>query len=90
MDRELTEEELSRVTAGVSKPNIIQNESDELSLDDLENVLGGVSREVAYKKALEHPELFRKKSLDQLVEEQIKREEIEATREQNLNNGIRR
>lgn len=88
MNRELTEE--VNVTAGVKNPDIHQVESGELSLDELDNILGEAPRAVAYEKAMEHPELYREKSLDKLVEEQIRREEMEAAREQSLNNGMKR
>ena len=83
MDRELTQEELMNVQAGIPFGAVPQNNeaSDELSIDDLDNVYAGPNRIAMDEKALEHPELYREKSIDALVEAQIKAEEMMAEQE---------
>ena len=44
-------------------------EEKELSLDELSNVFGGISYEAGTDKAKEHPELYRKKMIDELKQE---------------------
>ena len=84
MERELTQEELMNVRAGmpvgmVSQPEV---DSDELSLEDLDNVFAGPNRVAMEEKALEHPELYRESQIDALVEAQIKAEEMAAAQEE--------
>lgn len=87
MGRELTEEELMNVKAGMPNGVFGDNGSDELSVDDLDNVLGGAPREVAYGEALENQDLFREKTIDDLVQEQIKREEMENSEDHSYGRG---
>ncbi len=94
MDRELTQEELMNVRAGMPYTGndglatadalgIVPNvDSDELSLDDLDNVYAGPNRVAMEEKALEHPELYRESQIDALVEAQIKAEELAAAQEE--------
>ena len=84
MDRELTQEELMNVQAGMPDGMVSQTEvdEDELSMDDLGNVFAGPNRTAMYEKALEHPELYRESQIDALVEAQIKAEEMMANKEQ--------
>ena len=51
-------------------------EEKELSLNELDNIIGGVTKEVATDKALEQPESYRQKMIDEL-----KQEKEELTRE---------
>lgn len=76
----LTQEELMNVGAGMSVGIVPQPEvdSDELSLEDLDNVFAGPNRVAMEEKALEHPELYRESQIDALVEAQIKAEEMAA------------
>ena len=84
MERELTQEELMNVTAGMPVGMVQQPEadSDELNLDDLDNVFAGPNRIAMEGKALEHPELYRESQIDALVEAQIKAEELAAAQEE--------
>ena len=41
-------------------------EEKEFSLDELDNVFGGISRETGIEKAQEHPELYRQKMIEEL------------------------
>ena len=84
MDRELTQEELMNVRAGMPVGMVPQPEvvNDELSLDDLDNVFAGPNRDAMEGKALEHPELYRDSQIDALVEAQIKAEELAAAQEE--------
>ena len=84
MDRELTQEELMNVRAGMPVGMVSQPEvaNDELSLDDLDNVFAGPNRVAMEGKALEHPELYRDSQIDALVEAQIKAEELAAAQEE--------
>ena len=81
MDRELTQEELMSVRAGmpVGFAPVPDVESGELDLSDLDNVYAGPSRVAMEGKALEHPDLYRDSQIDALVEAQIKAEEMAAT-----------
>lgn len=79
MDRELTDKELEQVTAGGVAP--VETLSDELDVEQLDSVLGGVNQKVALDVAMQNPELFRKKALDALVEQQIQEEERIAQQE---------
>lgn len=88
MNKEMTEEELMKVTAG--RPVNPTPPSDELSVEELDNLLAGAPKKVAYEQALEHPELFRESSLDALVEEQIKKEELEAQANNQLSSSTMR
>ena len=80
MDRELTQEELMNVRAGmpVGAIPVSELESGELDLSELDNVHAGPSRVAMEGKALEHPELYRDSQIDALVEAQIKAEEMAA------------
>ena len=84
MDRELTQEELMNVRAGMPVGMVEQPEvdSDELSIGDLDNVFAGPNRIAMEGKTLEHPELYRESQIDALVEAQIKAEEMAAEQEQ--------
>ena len=84
MDRELTQEELMNVQAGMPVGMVSQTEidEDELSMDDLGNVFAGPNRIAMNEKALEHPELYRESQIDALVEAQIKAEEMNEEQEQ--------
>ena len=84
MERELTQEELMNVGAGMPVGMVPQPEvdSDELSLEDLDNVFAGPYRVAMEEKALEHPELYRESQIDALVEAQIKAEEMSAAQEE--------
>lgn len=84
MDRELTQEELMNVRAGMPAGMVPQPEvaNDKLSLDDLDNVFAGPNRVAMEGKALEHPELYRDSQIDALVEAQIKAEELVAAQEE--------
>lgn len=84
MDRELTQEELMNVQAGMPVGMVSQTEvdEDELSMDDLGNVFAGPNRTAMYEKALERPELYRESQIDALVEAQIKAEEMNEEQEQ--------
>lgn len=82
MERELTVEELMEVKAGMPVGAVPVEDNDELSLDDLGNVYAGPNRVAMEGKALEHPELFREKQIDALVEAQIKAEEMAAAQEE--------
>ncbi|MBR6821250.1 MAG: hypothetical protein IKM55_03410 [Bacilli bacterium] len=84
MERELTQEELMNVRAGMPVGMVPQPEvdSDELSLEDLDNVFAGPNRVAMEEKALEHPELYRESQIDALVEAQIKAEEMAAAQEE--------
>lgn len=84
MERELTQEELMNVGAGMPVGMVQQPEvdSDELSLEDLDNVFAGPNRVAMEEKALEHPELYRESQIDALVEAQIKAEEMAAAQEE--------
>ena len=84
MDRELTQEELMNVQAGMPVGMVSQTEvdEDELSMDDLGNVFAGPNRTSMYEKALERPELYRESQIDALVEAQIKAEEMNEEQEQ--------
>ncbi len=76
MDRELNEESLENVMGGV--PNFVYPEQDtgELSLDELNSVIAGLeNRDVAVDNALRNPSPYRQKALDRLAEEVIAREE---------------
>ena len=83
-NRELSQEELMNVRAGMPVGMVQQPEadSDELNLDDLDNVFAGPNRIVMEGKALEHPELYRESQIDALVEAQIKAEELAAAQEE--------
>lgn len=76
MNKELTEQELMDVKAGMPVGFVPYVSEDELSLDDLDNVYAGPNRIAMDEKALEHPELYREKSIDELVEAQIRAEEL--------------
>lgn len=84
MDRELTQEELMNVRAGMPVGMVAQPEvdSDELSMDDLANVFAGPNRIAMEGKALEHPELYRESQINALVEAHIKAEEMAAAQEE--------
>jgi hypothetical protein len=82
MERELTVEELMEVKAGMPVGAVPVEDNDELSLDDLGNVYAGPNRVAMEGKALEHPELYREKQIDALVEAQIKAEEMAAAQEE--------
>lgn len=84
MERELTQEELMNVGAGMPVGMVQQPEvdNDELSLEDLDNVFAGPNRVAMEEKALEHPELYRESQIDALVEAQIKAEEMAAAQEE--------
>ena len=82
MERELTVEELMEVKAGMPVGSVPVEDNDELSLDDLGNVYAGPNRVAMEGKALEHPELYREKQIDALVEAQIKAEEMAAAQEE--------
>ena len=73
---ELTEQELMDVKAGMPVGFVPYVSEDELSMDDLDNVYAGPNRIAMDQKALEHPELYREKMINQLVEAQIKAEEM--------------
>jgi len=45
------------------------NEEKTLTVNDLENILGGTPREIAEKMALENPDLHRKKIIEKLKKE---------------------
>ena len=83
-NRELSQEELMNVRAGmpVSAVSATEVESGELDLSDLDNVYAGPNRVAMDGKALEHPELYRDSQIDALVEAQIKAEELAATQEE--------
>lgn len=81
-NRELTEEELMDVRAGMPVGMVPAEESGELDLSDLDNVYAGPSRVAMEGKALEHPELYRDSQIDALVEAQIKAEELAASQEE--------
>lgn len=78
MERELTQEELMNVKAGMPVDVVALEENDELSLDKLDNVFAGPNRVAMESKALEHSELYRESQIDALVEAQIKAEELAA------------
>ena len=83
MDRELTQEELMKVRAGMPVGVVPPVEdSGDLSIDALDNVFAGPNRAAMEGKALEHPELYRDKQIDALVEAQIKAEEMAAAQEE--------
>ena len=82
MDRELTQEELMEVKAGMPVSAVPVEDNDELSLDDLNNVYAGPNRVAMEGKALEHPELYRDSQIDALVEAQIRAEEMAAAQEE--------
>jgi hypothetical protein len=67
-NRELTEEELMNVRAGMPVGMVPAEENGELDLSDLDNVYAGPSRVAMDGKALEHPELYRDSQIDALVE----------------------
>lgn len=81
-NRELTEEELMNVRAGMPVDMVPIEESGELDLSDLDNVYAGPNRIAMDGKALEHPELYRDSQIDALVEAQIKAEELSAAQEE--------
>ena len=81
MGRELTQEELMNVRAGMPV-GAVPVDNGELSLDDLENVYAGPNRIAMEGKALEHSELYRESQIDALVEAQIKAEELAAAQEE--------
>lgn len=82
MERELTQEELMGVRGGMPIGAVPVEDDGELSLDDLSNVYSGPNRVAMEEKALEHPELYRDKQIDALVEAQIKAEEMAAAQEE--------
>ena len=90
MERELTEKELEQV--GIGYPGtIVSPTNDELDLNDLSNIGAGyANRNLAAEKALEHPELYREKSVDRLVDEMIAAEEHAAAIENSNTQGMRR
>ena len=51
----------------------------EFSLDELDNVLGGIPSEVGIENVLEHEELYRKKQLEELKREKDNAREHEKT-----------
>ena len=71
MDRELTQEELMNVKAGMPISVMPAKNSDELSIDELDNVYAGPNRVAMESKALENSELYRESQIDALVEAQI-------------------
>ena len=77
MDQELTQEELMTITAGMPSHSDfdLDVDSDEIGLEELDSINAGPNREAMDKMALEHPELYREKSIDALVEARIKEEE---------------
>ena len=83
-NRELSQEELMNVRAGmpVGAVSATEVESGELDLSDLDNVYAGPNRVAMDGKALEHPELYRDSQIDALVEAQIKAEELAASQEE--------
>lgn len=89
MERELTQEELDQITAGYPVNSGVVVE-DELDLDALDNVKAGMAnRELATQEAMKHPDLYREKAVDQLVEDMIRAEEQAAAME-NVSQGMHR
>ena len=44
-------------------------ENKEFSLEELDNILGGISRETGIEKAKENPALYRQKKIDELKQQ---------------------
>lgn len=61
----------------------------ELSLNELDNILGGANKEASTERALENPQLYRQKMIESLKQEKEKLERMNEETNVNLRRGNR-